>query len=131
MEFITVDRICNPTCTFPLLLTKHPQIHQMLFPTSLYHLFLPTAVYLWVFMSLISVHTVPLSTSHSVLFRNHIKNKTKQSKQNNISLLLFKRMRILLKKKQKKQNKSCTYWRIIVLVLKKAKLGQVGTVLSF
>lgn len=101
MEFIiTVDRICNPTCIFPLLLTKHPQIHQMPFPTSLCHLFLPTAVYLWVFMSLISFcsHCIPLSTSHSVLFRNHIKNKAKQRKQNNISLLFFKRMKILPKK---------------------------------
>lgn len=52
---ITEDRLCNPTAHF-LLLAKHLPIYQVLFPASLYHLFLPTAVYLWVFMPLISVH---------------------------------------------------------------------------
>lgn len=80
---ITMDGICNLTCTFSSYSSNTLQYIEWLSPASLYHLFLPTGVYLWVAKSLISVHT--LFSKHSVHFRNHIKIFKK-----NIILLLEK-----------------------------------------
>ena len=90
MEFIiTVDRICNPTCTFPSY-SRNTLKSTMCFFLLLF--IICSYLLLFIFGSLCPYfcsHCIPLSTSHPVFFRNHMKNK-KQNKQNNI-LLLFKR----------------------------------------